>query len=87
MNSVRRGKVRDGGIVFEEPLSLPEGTEVIVHVATRETVGPPDTATGLAAFAALPFFGMWADREGVGDSADWVRRERQAWQQRATRPD
>jgi hypothetical protein len=27
-------------------------------------------------FAALPFFGMWADREDMRDSAAWVRRLR-----------
>jgi hypothetical protein len=30
----------------------------------------------------LPSFGMWADREDMQDSSDWVSRQRDAWQQR-----
>lgn len=35
-------------------------------------------------FENLPFFGMWADRDEMNDSVDWVRREREKWQQRLT---
>jgi hypothetical protein len=38
-------------------------------------------------FVALPFFGMAADRDDFTDSEAWVRRSREAWQQRASRSD
>jgi len=37
--------------------------------------------------ADLPFFGMRTDREDMSDSAAWVRKEQEKWQQRATRQD
>jgi len=36
---------------------------------------------------SLAFFGMWRDRDDLGDSADWVRKERERWHQRASRRD
>jgi hypothetical protein len=30
----------------------------------------------------LPGFGMWADRKDMEDSADWVNKQRDAWQKR-----
>ncbi len=38
-------------------------------------------------FADLPFFGMWADREDMKDSAAWVREERASWNQRVKSQD
>ena len=32
MDVFKRGKVRNGTLVFAEPLSLPEGTEVVIRV-------------------------------------------------------
>jgi hypothetical protein len=55
---------------------------VIVHI---ELVAPPTADRRVEDFAALPFFGMWADREEITDSAAWVRREREQWHQRAAR--
>ena len=83
---LERGKVKSGAIVFSEPLTLPEGTEVLVQIepvaARAQSVGPAS-----ADFAALPFFGMWADREEMSDSAAWVGREREQWQQRLKQRD
>jgi hypothetical protein len=87
MLKVERGKVRSGGIVFEEPLMLPEGTEVVVSIETLADEDEPTDATADEDFAALPFFGMWADREDMADSAAWVRQMREQWQQRAVRQD
>ena len=87
MALIERGKVQGGGIVFSKPLVLPEGTEVVVHieplVASRQAAAP-DVGED---FAALPFFRMWAEREDMSDSAAWVRREREQWQQRVVRQD
>jgi hypothetical protein len=84
MKVTERGKVQDGGLVLARPLPLPEGTEVLVQV---EPVAPAPAASAGKDFAALPFFGMWAGRDDLGESADHVRREREQWHQRAQRPD
>jgi hypothetical protein len=77
-----RGKIQSGGIVFDKPLPLPEGTEVFVRIE------PVEDKTMSAAngdeFENLPFFGMWADRDEMNDGVAWVRREREKWQQRLT---
>ena len=77
-----RGKIHSGSIVLDEPINLPEGTEVIVHVepVTHEGV----SASNGDELKHLPFFGMWADRDEMSDSLAWVRREREKWQQRLT---
>jgi hypothetical protein len=86
MALTERGTIRQGSIVFANPLGLPDGTEVVVRV---EPIGHPEDASPgeLGEFASLPFFGMWAGRQDLSHPADWVRREREAWQPRATRPD
>jgi len=76
-----RGKIHSGGIVLDEPINLPEGTEVIVYVAPVNHEGV--SASNGDEFE-LPFFGMWADRDEMSDSLAWVRREREKWQQRLT---
>ena len=75
-----RGTIHSGSIVLVEPINLPEGTEVIVHVepVTPDALG----ASNGDDFEHLPFFGMWADRDEMTDSVAWVRREREKWQQR-----
>lgn len=77
-----RGKVQSGGIVFDEPIDLPEGTEVIVRIEPIEDKSL--VATNGDDLENLPFFGMWADRDDMSDGVAWVRREREKWQQRLT---
>ena len=77
-----RGKIQSGGIVLEQPIDLPEGTEVVVHV---EPVAHHSVITSNGdEFEGLSFFGMWADRDEMRDSVAWVREEREKWQQRLT---
>ena len=85
MNYNGRGRVSRGAVVLDEPVPLPEGTEVIVHIEAERTGTPP--ASSAAGFEELPFFGMWADRADLGDGPDRVRQERQRWHQRTSRPD
>ena len=80
MSVVGHGTVKGGTIVFVEPLPLPDGMEVVVHIDVEEKIAPD-------AFLKLPFFGMYADRKDMEDSVAWVRKERERWQQRATRQD
>lgn len=84
---IGRGKVEGGRIVLMEPEMLPEGMRVII--LADELPAPTETEDHDegAEFERLPFFGMWSDREDMQDSAAWVRREREQWQHRTTRPD
>ena len=85
---LERGRVQGGAIVFPQPLSLPEGTEVEVRIepvtAGADSAAPPTEDDD---FANLDAFGIWADRPEMADSAEWVRGERSKWQARASRRD
>lgn len=82
MTVVERGRIKGKTIVFPKPLGLPEGAEVYVRVETVEEVeSAQDTA--VQDFAELGFFGMWADRSDMQDSANWVNEERATWQIRS----
>jgi hypothetical protein len=82
-----RGRVEHGRIVFPRPLSLPDGTEVVVHIEPLVAEGQPEARGDDEDFGSLPFFGMWADRPDMDDSAAWVRSEREQWQRRTTPDD
>ena len=82
MGLIERGKVQSGGIVFLEPLTLPDGTEVVVHIEPVATDKGIAVRSDSGNFSSLPFFGMWADRKEMGDSAAWVRKEREKWHHR-----
>jgi hypothetical protein len=84
---VERGEVKNGGIVFAEPLGLPEGTRVAVVIEPMLEAGESVDLAEDNEFDSLPFFGMWTDREEMQDSTAWVRQERERWQQRAARQD
>lgn len=80
MELIESGKIHNGQIVLSQPLSLPEGVEITVRIEVAEK--KVEAAPSDAALLDLPFFGMWADREEMRDSATWVRGERDKWQQR-----
>ena len=82
---VERGRVDGGGIVFPQPLSLPEGTEVDVRIEPVTATPQPAVAEEPDDFAPLNAFGILADRPEMADSAEWVRNERAKWQQRISR--
>lgn len=82
-----RGKVHEGTVVFQEPLKLPEGTEVLASiepVVEQRQFAPPGETVDLL---SLPFVGMYADREDMKDSVAWVNKERAKWHQRSQRRD
>lgn len=86
MNWLEHGRIQGGAIVLPKPLPLPEGTEVTIRI---ETIHDDKSSSGVSMgeFASLPFFGMWADRNDMADSAQWVHEERKQWQQRTQRQD
>ena len=85
---VEEGKISNGHIVLSKPLSLPEGTEVRVHIEPVDPVIVSDAdsqdkgSDESEDFANQPFFGMWADREDMRDSVAWLRKEREKWKER-----
>ena len=66
------------------------GLEIEVRVMPAAT-SPSETPEPAAAvgvdITSLPFFGMWADRKDMRDSAKWVRKEREKWSSRLTGTD
>lgn len=87
MTLIEQGKVQSGQIILARPLSLPEETVVTVRIelSAEESEGEP--VADDANFFALPFFGMWADRQEMSDSEAWVRNERAKWLERLSRQD
>ena len=88
---IEEGKVINGRVVLSKPLSLPEGTEVRVQIepvdpaAVSDDDGQDKGSNESEDFANQPFFGMWADREDMRDSVEWVRKQREKWKERITR--
>jgi hypothetical protein len=78
---LERGKIENGQIVLSHPLKLAEGTEVIVQIEPKVEAS---CEAQLQNLFGLPFFGMWADRREMNDSASWVEGERAKWQERLT---
>ena len=74
-------------IVPNEPLELPKDQELEVEVriitgsCKRQRSKRP-----VGRITSLRFFGMWADREDMKDSAAWVRKERERWSERLQTP-
>ena len=87
MASIERGRILGSSIVFAGPLGIPDGTEVLVRIEPVSHQDAMHSKQSAESFVSLPFFGMWKDRTDIGDSADWVRQERQKWHQRAAHRD
>ena len=89
MTIVEHGTISNGGIALDKPLPLPDGSKVVVQVEIETPAVENQTIpeNGSEEFASLPFFGQWADREDMADSAEYVRKERAKWRQRPYRQD
>jgi hypothetical protein len=87
MEIVQNGIIVNGAISLDHPLPLADGCHVVVRVATAATEIPEIMPPSSDEFSSHPFFGQWADRKDIVDSSDYVRQERDKWQQRATRQD
>jgi hypothetical protein len=82
MEMIKHGTVKQGAIVFREQVPLPDGTDVVARIEPIGETGQAPRIREAAAFAALPVFGMWADREDMTDSIARVRAEQDKWPQR-----
>jgi hypothetical protein len=72
-----RGTVKNGMIEPTDPLTLPEGTEVIITLVGDEDANGTIPATRrLTDEEILKIAGMWADREDMTDANEFVRRLR-----------
>lgn len=79
MAIVQRGRISGRTIKLDEPTGLPDGAEVVIRIeGAEEGVQRLSKEQWLAS----PVFGMWADREDMADPAEWVRKQREAWQER-----
>ncbi|MCC6444970.1 MAG: hypothetical protein IT210_16130 [Armatimonadetes bacterium] len=87
MRLIEQGTIQNGNIVLKDPLDLPDGTAVVIEIEAITAEHPVSDSKSDSEFISLPFFGMWADREDMNDSAAWVRKEREQWQLRADRRD
>lgn len=83
-------KVEEGKLILAEAVPLPDGAEVHVRIEVLAEAGSnvsPDANRGEADQDFAAFFGMWANRDDMKDSAAWVQRERETWPQRLTQQD
>lgn len=86
MEIIENGIIVNGAISLQHPLPLADGCQVVVRVATASTTEQQVRPTGGSEdLSSHPFFGQWADRSDIVDSSDYIRQERDQWQQRATR--
>jgi antitoxin (DNA-binding transcriptional repressor) of toxin-antitoxin stability system len=74
-------QVKDGRIELPPWVAIDDGTEVTV------TVPEVPAARPLMPIEQHPAIGMWAEREDMADSAEWVRAERERWRDRPSRRD
>lgn len=79
---VGHGIIQGSNIVLSEPLSLPEGAEVVVQIEPVVASPQTENPVALEEFLRQPCFGMWKNRAEMADSEDWVRKERERWNHR-----
>ena len=77
---IRQGRIEGGHLIIQEPVALPDGTEVRVVIELVVAVSQPAADRQPLDYATLPSFGMWVDRKEMEDSAAWVNEQRDAWQ-------
>ncbi|MEW6237772.1 MAG: hypothetical protein AB1656_20490 [Candidatus Omnitrophota bacterium] len=87
MVEVARGVIHGSNIILTEPLPLPEGAEVIIRIELANADRPDKPTLSLEEFKQLPCWGMWKDREDMANSEEWIRKERERWNQRLTKKD
>jgi hypothetical protein len=87
MSMIIRAHFDGKTIVPDTGLDLPTDQALEVEVRLLPAEETTEHAVGETDVASLPFFGMWADRKDMRDSAAWVRKERESWSSRLTGTD
>jgi len=89
MSIIVRAHFDGNTIVPDTAIDLPadQPLEVEIRVLSPVEQAPKTPALGAFDIASQPFFGMWADREDMRDSAQWVRKEREKWSSRLSGTD
>ncbi len=87
MSVVIRAHFDGKTIVPDSQVDLPtdQALEVELRLLPKIDLAPAvsETAPGEHFdIRTLPMFGMWADREDITDSAEWVHKEREKWSNR-----
>jgi hypothetical protein len=82
MAIIIRGHFDGKAIIPGQPVDLPHDRELEIEIRVLS----PRRARGRrgSKVTSMPFFGMWADREDMRDSAAWVRKERRRWTTRVS---
>ncbi len=72
MVTAYQGIVQNGQIHFEDDPQLPEGSQVIVVVMGEQQEIPAKKVMTGADILESGLIGIWADREDITDSAEFV---------------
>jgi hypothetical protein len=82
MHSYRGVVQEDGHIVVKGDADLPVGAEVIITVIDEDD--EEEEVQGVTGEELLnaPFIGVWADRDDMGDTAEFVENLRRKWENR-----
>jgi hypothetical protein len=88
MYSYRAVMQENGQIQIKGDAEIPAGTELIVTVVGEHDRDEDDEKVeeeGISAEELLsaPFIGIWADRDDIGDSAEFAERIRRNWEHRS----
>jgi len=91
MSVIIRAHFDGSSIVPDSKVDLPPDQALEVEV---RLIAPAESAAASKPaprktpdITSLPFFGMWADRDDMADSAEWVRKEREQWSSRLSGTD
>jgi hypothetical protein len=79
------GIVQNGQIRLEGDQVLPEGAQVrIIVVDNDDDVEELEEDQGITGAELLqaPFIGVWADRDDIGDTVEFVEKLRRKWERR-----
>jgi hypothetical protein len=89
MYSYRAVMQEDGHIQIKGDAEIPAGTELIVTVIGESEDEEDIEEEGISAADLLNsgLVGMWADRDDIGDSAEFAEKIRRRWERRDHAPD
>lgn len=89
MSLIIRAHFDGKAIVPDAKVDLPTDEPIEVEVRLLPSLrdaAKPSKAEGFD-ITSMPFFGMWASREDMRDSVEWVREERARWNSRLSDAD